>query len=192
MLDAIAQRPMQGANGIVGVGTRVRKPNGKTTTIKLLMNILEPSRGSATIFGVDSRRLTSRELSRIGYVSENQELPQALRLGEYLSYLRPFYPKWDLCLERTIVKIFRLPLDRKISHFSHGMRMKTALTCALCYHPELLILDEPFNGLDPLIRDEFIEGLLHQAGQITVFMSTHDLSDIESFATGITFMDSSG
>ena len=163
---------------------------GKTTTIKLLMNIMEPTRGSATIFGIDSRRLTPRELSRIGYVSENQELPQALTLAEYLSYLRPFYPTWDRDLERTILTMFRLPLDRKIAHLSHGMRMKATLTCALCYHPELLILDEPFNGLDPLIRDEFMEGLLHQAGQMTVFMSTHDLSDIESFATDIAFVDS--
>lgn len=163
---------------------------GKTTTIKLLMNILEPTSGSATIFGIDTRRLTPRELSRIGYVSENQELPQTLTLGEYVSYLRPFYPTWDRDLERTILTMFRLPLDRKIAHLSHGMRMKATLTCALCYHPELLILDEPFNGLDPLIRDEFMEGLLHQAGQMTVFMSTHDLSDIESFATDIAFVDS--
>jgi len=163
---------------------------GKTTTIKLLMNILEPTRGRATIFGIDTRQLTPAELSRIGYVSENQELPQALTLGEYLAYLRPFYPTWDRDLERIILTMFRLPLDRKIAYLSHGMRMKATLTCALCYHPALLILDEPFNGLDPLIRDEFMEGLLHQAGQMTVFMSTHDLGDIESFATDIAFVDS--
>src|ERR1700691_4162237 len=68
---------------------------GKTTTIKVLMNILEPTRGSATILGVDSRRISPRELSRIGYVSENQDLPEALTVGDYLDYLRPFYPQWD-------------------------------------------------------------------------------------------------
>lgn len=162
---------------------------GKTTTIKLLMNILQPDRGSATIFGVDSRRLSPRELAKIGYVSENQKLPSALTLNEYLAYLRPFYPTWDKDLERTVLKLFRLPADRKISQLSHGNRMKAALSCALCYHPQLLVLDEPFNGLDPLIRDEFMDGILRQADQMTVFISTHDLADIETFATDIAFLN---
>ncbi|MBS1813855.1 MAG: ABC transporter ATP-binding protein [Acidobacteria bacterium] len=161
---------------------------GKTTTIKLLMNILQPDAGSAQVFGVDSRNLTIHELARIGYVSENQKLPAALSLAEYLAYLRPFYPTWDHDLERKVVAMLRLPVDRKISQLSHGNRMKAALACALCYHPELLILDEPFNGLDPLIRDEFMEGVLHEAGQMTLFISTHDLSDIETFATDVAFL----
>lgn len=161
---------------------------GKTTTIKLLMNILQPDEGQAQVFGVDSRNLTIRELARIGYVSENQKLPAALSLAEYLAYLRPFYRTWDRDLEAKVLKMLRLPVDRKISQLSHGNRMKAALACALCYHPELLILDEPFNGLDPLIRDEFMEGVLHQAGQMTLFISTHDLSDIETFATDVAFL----
>lgn len=161
---------------------------GKTTTIKLVMNILQPDAGSAQVFGVDSRKLTIHELARIGYVSENQKLPPALSLAEYLAYLRPFYPMWDRDLERRITAMFRIPIDRKISQLSHGNRMKAALACALCYHPELLILDEPFNGLDPLIRDEFMEGVLHQADQMTLFISTHDLSDIETFATDVAFL----
>src|SRR6266849_9748023 len=68
---------------------------GKTTTIKILMNILEATEGSATVLGVDSRRISPRELSRIGYVSENEDMPQALTVAEYLDYLRPFYPLWD-------------------------------------------------------------------------------------------------
>lgn len=163
---------------------------GKTTTIKMLMNILEPTRGTATVLGVDSRKLSPRELSRIGYVSENQEMPLSLTVDEYLAYLRPFYPKWDVNLERVLRRQLRLPGDRKIGNLSHGMRMKMALACALPFHPELLILDEPFNGLDPLVRDEFMEGMLEQAGQMTVFMSSHDLSDIDSFATHVAFVDS--
>ncbi|MEO6910079.1 MAG: ABC transporter ATP-binding protein [Edaphobacter sp.] len=163
---------------------------GKTTTIKMLMNILEPTRGTATVLGVDSRKLSPRELGRIGYVSENQEMPLALTVDEYLAYLRPFYPKWDVELERSLRRQLRLPGDRKIGNLSHGMRMKMALACALPFHPELLVLDEPFNGLDPLVRDEFMEGMLEQAGQMTVFMSSHDLSDIDSFATHVAFVDS--
>jgi ABC-2 type transport system ATP-binding protein len=163
---------------------------GKTTTIKMLMNILEPTRGNATLLGVDSRKLSPRELCRIGYVSENQEMPTALTVDQYLAYLRPFYPKWDVKIERSLCRQFRLPGDRKIGDLSHGMRMKMALACALPFHPELLILDEPFNGLDPLVRDEFMEGMLEQAGQMTVFISSHDLSDIDSFATHVAFIDS--
>src|SRR5882724_66971 len=68
---------------------------GKTTTIKILMNIIQPTQGSASILGVDSRRISPNELSRIGYVSENQDMPEGLTVSEYLAYLRPFYPKWD-------------------------------------------------------------------------------------------------
>lgn len=163
---------------------------GKTTTIKMLMNILQPSRGTATLLGVDSRKLSARELSRIGYVSENQQMPLALTVGEYLDYLRPFYPKWDRDLEAELRSQLRLPADRRIGDLSHGMRMKMALACALAFHPELLVLDEPFNGLDPLVRDELMEGMLAQAGQMTIFMSSHDLSEIDSFATHVAFVDS--
>lgn len=162
---------------------------GKTTTIKMLMNILQPSRGTAKVLGVDSRKLSPKELSRIGYVSENQEMPLALTVGEYLDYLRPFYPKWDRALEQMLRAQLRLPSDRKIGNLSHGMRMKMALACALPFHPELLVLDEPFNGLDPLVRDELMEGMLGQAGQMTIFMSSHDLGDIDCFATHVAFID---
>jgi ABC-2 type transport system ATP-binding protein len=144
---------------------------GKTTTIKVLMNMLEPTRGSAALLGVDSRKISPRELAQIGYVSENQDMPPRLTVGEYVAYLRPFYPTWDRDLESSIARQLRLPLERKIGDLSHGMRMKMALMCALPYQPKLLILDEPFSGLDPLVRDEFMEGLLQQAGEMTILIS---------------------
>jgi len=162
---------------------------GKTTTIKVLMNILEPTQGSATVLGVDSRKLSIRELAQIGYVSENQDMPSRLTVEEYTNYLRPFYSTWDRDLERTIAKQLRLPFDRKIGNLSHGMRMKMALMCALPYRPKLLILDEPFSGLDPLVRDEFMEGLLGQAGEMTIFISSHELGEIDGVATHIAFVD---
>lgn len=162
---------------------------GKTTTIKVLMNILEPTRGSTTILGVDSRQLSPRELAQIGYVSENQDMPTRLTVGEYLAYLRRFYPAWDRDLEASILRQLRLPLDRKIGHLSHGMRMKMALACALAYRPKLLILDEPFSGLDPLVRDEFMEGLLNQAGEMTILISSHELAEIDGVATHVAFLD---
>jgi ABC-2 type transport system ATP-binding protein len=162
---------------------------GKTTTIKVLMNILAPTRGSARLLGVDSRKLLVRELAQIGYVSENQDMPSRLTVEEYTTYLRPFYPTWDRDLEASISRQLRLPLDRRIGDLSHGMRMKMALMCALPYRPKLLILDEPFSGLDPLVRDEFMEGLLDQAGEMTILISSHELGEIDGVATHVAFLD---
>jgi len=162
---------------------------GKTTTIKVLMNIIEPTRGSATLLGVDSRKVSPRELAQIGYVSENQDMPSRLTVGEYVGYLRPFYPSWDHELEASIARQLRLPLERKIGDLSHGMRLKMALMCALPFRPKLLILDEPFSGLDPLVRDEFMEGLLEQAGEMTILISSHELGEIDGVATHVAFLD---
>src|SRR5580700_1526169 len=162
---------------------------GKTTTIKVLMNILEPTNGRATLLGVDSRKMSPRELAQIGYVSENQDMPSRLTVEEYVAYLRPFYPTWDRDLEASIARQLRLPLERKIGDLSHGMRMKMALMCALPYRPKLLILDEPFSGLDPLVRDEFMEGLLEQAGEMTILISSHELGEIDGVATHVAFID---
>lgn len=162
---------------------------GKTTTIKVLMNILEPTRGSATVLGVDSRKISPRELNRIGYVSENQDMPERLTVDEYLNYLRPFYARWDRDLEKTIRRQLRLPAERRISDLSHGMRMKMSLACALPFRPELLVLDEPFSGLDPLVRDEFMEELLRQAGEMTILISSHELGEIDGVASHVAFLD---
>ena len=162
---------------------------GKTTTIKVLMNILELSRGHTRVLGVGSRRLTPQELSQIGYVSENQDMPARLTVAEYLDYLRPFYPEWDRRLEGEMRRQLRLPPERRLSDLSHGMRMKMCLVCALAYRPRLLVLDEPFSGLDPLVREEFMEELLKQAGGTTILISSHELSEIDGVATHVAFLD---
>lgn len=162
---------------------------GKTTTIKLLMNILRPSSGSAEVLGVDSRRLGPSHLARIGYVSENQELPEEMTVEYLLRYLKPFYPTWDESLANEMVRQFDLPRDRRLRHLSRGMRMKAALAASLAYRPELIILDEPFTGLDALVRHEFIQGLLERADGTTILISSHDLSEIESFASHIGYLE---
>jgi len=162
---------------------------GKTTTLKILMNILEPTSGSASVLGVDSRRISHRELNRIGYVSENQQMPERLTVEEYFGYLRPFYVRWDRQLESSLRSLLRLPATRRIGALSHGMRMKMALACALPFRPDVLILDEPFSGLDPLVRDEFMDGVLGQAGEITILMSTHELGEVEGIATHVAFVE---
>ncbi|MGA3028895.1 MAG: ABC transporter ATP-binding protein [Bryobacteraceae bacterium] len=166
-------------------------PNGagKTTTIKILLNILRPTSGRAEILGMESRRLAGRDFTRIGYVSENQELPEWMTVDYFLAYLRPFYPAWDSELAAQLVRQFNLPGDRKLKHLSRGMRMKAALASSLAYRPEVVVLDEPFTGLDPLARDEFIEGLLERSENTTVFISSHDLADIETFASHVAYLD---
>ena len=163
---------------------------GKTTTIKVLMNMLAPSRGSAAVLGVDSRRLSPRELAQIGYVSENQIFPGRLCVGEFLRFLRPFYGTWDTELERSLLRQLGLPAERRIRDLSHGMRLKLALASALPFRPKLLVLDEPFSGLDPLIRDEFMAQLLHHADETTILISSHELSEIENVTTHVGFIDS--
>jgi len=162
---------------------------GKTTTFRILMNILPADRGTATVLGADSRRLSPREFAQIGFVSESQSFPRSLTVAEYLAYLRPFYPRWDKDLETSIQHRFELPSARKIGNLSHGMRMKFALTCALPFHPKLLVLDEPLSGLDALVRDEFMATLLETAGEMTLLISSHELHEIEGLATNVGFLD---
>ena len=166
-------------------------PNGagKTTLIKLLMNILEPTAGTALVLGIDAQRLRGKGLNRIGYVSENQEFPEWMTVEAMLDYLRPFYPTWDPALEKDLMRQFDLPRGRKLKQLSRGQRMKAAMASALAFRPALLVLDEPFAGLDPLVRDELMEGLLDRAPETTIFLSSHDLSEIESFSSHVGFLE---
>ncbi len=166
-------------------------PNGagKTTTIKIMMNILQPSAGHVEILGMDSRWLGPDDLTKIGYVSENQEMPGWMTVRYLLDYLKPFYPTWDDSRAAELVREFDLPMNRELSKFSRGMWMKAALAAALAYRPQLLVLDEPFTGLDPLVREDLINGLVHSAAETTIFISSHDLGEIETFASHICYLD---
>jgi ABC-2 type transport system ATP-binding protein len=166
-------------------------PNGagKTTALKLMMNLHPPTSGEATVLGVDSRKLQGKHFSQIGYVSENQDLPGWMTLAYLLNYLKAFYPTWDDERAAELVAHFRLPLDRPIRHFSRGMQMKASLASSLCYDPKLLVLDEPFSGLDPLTREELISALLECSERTSILVSSHDLADIESFASHIGYLD---
>jgi ABC-2 type transport system ATP-binding protein len=177
----------------VGKVAALLGPNGagKTTTIKLLMNLLTPTAGSARVLGVDSRRLGPSQFAQIGYVSESQQLPLWMSVRELLDYCRPFYPAWDRALERTLLDKFDLPLDRKLRHLSRGMLMKAALLSSMAYRPKLLVLDEPFSGLDPLVRDEFVRGVLEVSlsGDWTVLVSSHDIEEVERLADHVVLLD---
>lgn len=166
-------------------------PNGagKTTMIKVLMNILRPTQGTAEVLGTDSTKLRGDWFAQIGYVSENQEQPEWMRVDQFFDYLRPFYPNWDRDLESALVRQMALPMDRKLRHLSRGMKMKAALASSLAYRPKLIVLDEPFSGLDPLVRDELVESLLERASEATILISSHDLAEIESFSSHVGYME---
>ncbi len=161
---------------------------GKTTAMKVLVNLIGPTQGAARVLGVDTRKLSPRALVQIGYVSENQVLPRRMRVRDYFDYVRGFYPAWDRALEDSLRERLQLPAHKRIGALSHGMRIKVAPAAALAYRPRLLILDEPFAGLDVLVRDEFMGGLLQQAGDLTILITSHELAEIESVTTHIGFI----
>lgn len=166
-------------------------PNGagKTTFIKLLMNLIAPSEGRAIVLGQDSEQLHGRSFEEIGYVSENQKLPDWMSVADFFSYWRAFYPRWDRAVEARLVKRFELPPKQKLKSLSRGVRMKASLTSALAFRPRLIVLDEPLSGLDPLVRDDLMETLRNLTAETTVLFSSHDLAEIESFATHVGYMD---
>jgi ABC-2 type transport system ATP-binding protein len=164
---------------------------GKTTTIKTLLNLIKPDSGSARVLGVDSTLLGPRELAQIGYVSENQELPERLTVKQLIAYCRALYPTWDESLCSRLTEKFALPADRPMKGFSRGMKIKAALLVSLAYRPQLLLLDEPFSGLDPLVRDDLIQGMLELSEQEnwTVFISSHDIEEVERLADHVGIID---
>jgi ABC-2 type transport system ATP-binding protein len=168
-------------------------PNGagKTTTIRALMNIIRPSGGEARVVGVRSTNLGSRELAMIGYVSENQQMPEWMTLDQFLAYCRPFYPTWDDALSRKLVEDFALPRNVRLGQMSRGARVKASLVSALAYRPRLLVLDEPFSGLDPVVRDDLIHGVLERAGEEgwSVHISSHELDEVERLVDAVAFLD---
>lgn len=187
--EAISELSLQMAEGSVYA---FLGPNGagKTTTIKVLMNLLEPTEGYVSLLGVPSTKLQPGDLSQIGYVSENQRLPEWMTPADLFAFCKPLYPRWDDALCNDLVRRFDLPAQQRIQSFSRGMKLKTALVTALAYRPRLLILDEPLSGLDPLVRDEIVEGILEISGrgEWSVFISSHDLAEIEHLADHVGFL----
>lgn len=171
-------------------------PNGagKSTTLKLLLGLLRPTSGRSRVLGRDSTALRPADFERIGYVTEEQILPDWMTTAQLLAFCRPLYPQWDDVLAARLQNLFALPGNRPLKQLSRGMRMKAALLSTLAYRPELLVLDEPFSGLDPLTRDEFVQGLLELPGDDrprTVIVCTHDIDDVERLADRVSFLTES-
>jgi len=156
------------------------------------MNLLERDAGSIEVLGCDARELKPEHWQRIGYVSENQKMPGWMTVPQLLDYVRPMYGKhWDRDFEKKLLAEFDLPLKTKLRSLSRGQAMKAALVSSLAYRPQLVVLDEPFSGLDPLVRDEFLTGLLEltETEGWTVWISSHDIEEVERFADRVAILN---
>lgn len=163
---------------------------GKSTTIKMIMNLLQPDSGTVSVFGLDYENHEKEIKQRIGFVFDESVFYENLTLAELKGIVKRAYVKWDDSLFYDYVKKFNLPLNKKIKTFSKGMAIKASLTIALSHHAELIVMDEPTSGLDPIFRRELLE-ILHQLlqdGDTTIFFSTHITTDLASIADYITFI----
>jgi ABC-2 type transport system ATP-binding protein len=165
--------------------------SGKTTLLQILMGLRRAASGRATVLGVDAAHLSMRDRSRVGYVAEGQALPGWMRLSQLEAYLAPLYETWDAQLARDLRDRFSLDPARKIRTLSRGERMKAALLSALAPRPKVLIMDEPFTGMDALVKDDLVRGLLASSGAegCTILLCSHDIGELELLADWVGFLD---
>jgi ABC-2 type transport system ATP-binding protein len=173
--DVTLSIPRGGVLGLVGANGA-----GKTTLIKHLLGLLRARTGCVRVFGLDPVRKQASVLQRIGYVSEDRDLPPWITIGELLRYTRTFYPTWDPPYAEGLRQQFQLPASAHIRSLSKGELAKAALLVALAHHPDLLVLDEPSSGLDPLVRRELLEAIVRTIADEgrTVLFSSHLLDEV--------------
>ena len=168
-----------------------RNGSGKSTLIRILMGFLAPTSGEARIFGQTPRALIEPERAQIGYIADGQDMPDAMTVAQYLAFLRPLYPAWDEGFCQKLLGLFDLPLDRRLRHLSRGQRVKASFVGALSFHPRLLLLDEPFGGLAPAVRDEVLDALfdLMTREEWTLLVSSHEIDEVERLADLVVILD---
>ncbi len=170
-----------------------RNGAGKTTTIKLLMGMLKADGGMASLFGrpVSDENAAIEARRRIGFVTEEKELYPYMTVEQIIRFTRPFFPKWRSDLEQRYLKMFELPPKRRIRDLSKGMRSKLMLLLSISRGAELLILDEPSDGLDPAAVEDVLRELvaLSAAEGITIFFSSHQLTEVEQIADHVSIID---
>lgn len=163
------------------VGFLGRNGSGKTTTIKILLDVIRRTSGEATVLGEPAGSVAVRR--RIGFLGEDKRLYSYMTVRETIAFTRPFFPTWRVDTEARLLMDFELPPNRKVGALSKGMRTKLGLLLNLCRHPELLMLDEPSEGLDPVMAEQMLQSLIRQAAEgTTVFFSSHHVAEIEQIA----------
>ncbi len=163
---------------------------GKTTLLRLLLGLLEANGGSARVFGLSLPRQGVAVRRRVGYMPDQYRFDDHLVFDRLCRRVAPLYPTWDAAFARELQERFALPADTRIKTWSRGMQARLMLILALAHRPRLLLLDEPFSGLDPLVRDDILRLLGDYCAECgaTVLVSSHQLADLERFADRILFL----
>ncbi|HEY4234884.1 MAG TPA: ABC transporter ATP-binding protein [Lacipirellulaceae bacterium] len=171
--------PRGGVFGLIGGNGA-----GKTTLIKHLLGMLKAQTGTVRVFGLDPVQDPVGALGRIGYLSEERDLPDWMRLGELMRYTQAFYPNWDVAYAEELRDTFALDVNAKVKNLSRGQRARAGLLVALAHRPELLVLDEPSSGLDPVVRRDILGAIIRTIADEgrTVLFSSHLLDEVERVA----------
>ena len=177
--DVTLRLPRGKVYGLVGANGA-----GKTTIIRHVLGLLRAERGSVRVFGMDPVAEPVAVLSRIGYLSEENDLPAWMRVGELIRYTRAFFPAWDDAYAEELRRAFSLDPAARIRDLSKGQKARTGLVAALAHRPELLVLDEPSSGLDPIVRRDILGAVLRTTALEgrTVLFSSHLLDEVEAVA----------
>src|SRR6059058_4951040 len=186
-LDAVSLSMARGAvYGLVGANGA-----GKTTLIKHILGLLRAEGGSVRVFGLDPVVDPVGVLSRIGYLSEENDLPGWMRVDELIRYSRAFYPAWDDAYAEELRRMFALDPAARIKTLSKGQKARAGLLIALAYRPELLVLDEPSSGLDPIVRRDILGAVIRTIADEgrTVLFSSHLLEEVEQVADHVTMIN---
>ena len=185
-LDGVSFRATAGqVYGLVGANGA-----GKTTLLKHLLGLLRAATGSVRVFGLDPVRDPVGVLSRVGYLSEERELPEWMRVDELMRYTQAFHPTWDASYARELLESFALDPSKKVKELSKGMRAQAGLIAAVAHRPELLILDEPSSGLDAVVRRDILDAIVRTVADDgrTVIFSSHLLDEVERMSDHVTLM----
>ena len=163
---------------------------GKTTLIRHMLGLLKAQSGSVRVFGLDPVAEPVQVLSRVGYLSEEGDLPGWMRVDELMRYMRAFYPTWDEGYAQDLRKQFALDPAAKVKTLSKGQKARAGLLVALAYRPELLLLDEPSSGLDPIVRRDILGAIVRTIADEgrTVLFSSHLLDEVERISDRIAML----
>jgi ABC-2 type transport system ATP-binding protein len=168
-----------------------RNGAGKTTLIKTLLGLQKPAAGKVTILGLDCFAHALEVRKRIGYMAEDQQMYGWMTVSQIIKWVAGFYPNWDATFTDKLADMLRLSRTTKVKALSKGQNSSLALLLALGHHPELVILDDPTLGLDPIARKDFLRHVIDllQSNGVTVFFSSHLLYEIEPVADHIAILD---
>src|SRR5688572_28623803 len=163
---------------------------GKTTLLKHLLGLLRAATGSVRVFGLDPVRDPVGVLRRVGYLSEERELPEWMRVDELMRYTQAFHPTWDASYARELLETFALDPSKMVKELSKGMRAQAGLIVAVAHRPELLILDEPSSGLDAVVRRDILDAIVRAVADDgrTVIFSSHLLDEVERMSDHVTMI----